>query len=124
MSATFKDDYKRAVQPNPGGDTPENRAAELHDTLIGKALNGTPQVCSYAYAHRHIFNAPYNNDWKPVIAVALATLPHELQVIGAVRLDAFIVNGNTKLPGRGHWRTAEYDREDWETVLGTAELLQ
>jgi hypothetical protein len=104
------------------------RATALRDCLIERAREGNAQICTYAWAYRYIFDATYSK-WSQafanqVVTVAESTAPAELPGLGAVRLDAFVVASKTGLPSDGHWESANYDREDWERVLGTATLLR
>ena len=97
------------------------RATALRDCFIERAREGNAQVCTYAWAYRHLFDASYSK-WsqayaKQVVSVAENTPPAELPGLGAVRLDAFVVASKTGLPSDGHWESANYDREDWERVL-------
>ena len=84
-----------------------------------RAREGNAQICTYAWAYRYIFDATYSK-WSQayssqVVSAAEGTAPAELPGLGAVRLDAFIVASKTGLPSDGHWDSANYDREDWET---------
>ena len=104
------------------------RAITLRDDFIHRARKGNAQVCTYAWAYRHLFELSFSK-WsqayaKKVVSVAKETPLAELPGLGAVRLDAFIVARRTGLPGNGHWESANYDREDWERVLGTAKLFK
>ena len=104
------------------------KAATLRDYFIQRAQEGNAQICTYAWAYRHLFSASYSK-WsqayaKKVLSVATTTPPAELSGLGEVRLDAFIVSSNTTEPGDGHWESASYVREDWERVLGTATVLR
>ncbi|WP_231931113.1 DUF429 domain-containing protein [Botrimarina hoheduenensis] len=104
-----------------------DRATTLRDCLIKRALEGNAQIFTYAGAYKHIFGA-LNARWSQayanqVISVAESTAPAELPGLGAVRLDAFIVSKRSGLPSDGHWESANYDREDWERVLGTATIV-
>lgn len=103
------------------------RATALLDCLIERAREGNAQICTYAWAYRHLFDASYTT-WSQayanqVVSVAQSTAPAELSGLGAIRLDAFVVASKTGLPSDGHWELANYDREDWERVLGTATVL-
>ena len=106
---------------------PDNLAENLLSCFIAKALEGHSEVCTYSWAYRHLFNASYQQ-WsqayaKRVIEVARRTSLRELPGLGSVRLDAFVVAKGSELPSDGHWQSADYDREDWERVLGTATVL-
>ena len=107
-----------------GSGTPNDRAERLLDWLIAKAPRGNARVCTYSWAYRYLFSRSHGK-WsqactKQVVEAAQRTRLRELPGLGAVRLDAFVVAKGTGLPGEGHWRSAHYDREDWERVLGTA----
>jgi hypothetical protein len=104
------------------------RATALRDCLIERAREGNAQICTYAWAYRHIFDATYSK-WSQayasqVVSVAESPAPSELPGLGTVRLDAFVVASKSGLPSDGHWDSANYDREDWERVLGTATVLR
>ncbi len=95
--------------------------------FIAQARDGDPEICTYAWAYRALIRADYGSFSqayaRQVIDLAFGTQPRELPGLGPVRLDAFIVSKNDRHPGDGHWETAQYDREDWERVLGNARLL-
>jgi hypothetical protein len=72
-----------------------DRANGLLNQFILRALEGNPQVCTYSWAYRQLFNASYRK-WSQayvhqVLAVAQRTPPKELPGLGAVRLDTFVV---------------------------------
>ena len=99
----------------------------LLSLLIAKAVEGDPQVCTYAWAYRVLFNSSYSK-WSQayanrVIELARRTTPRELPGLGFVRLDAFIVSKKAGRPSDGYWPPAQHDREDWERVLGCATVL-
>ena len=90
-------------------------------------MEGNPQVCTYSFAYRYLLNRSYDK-WsqayaKQVVEVAQRTHLRDLHGLGAVRLDAFVVAQDSGLPSDGHWNSAQYDREDWERVLGSAMVL-
>jgi hypothetical protein len=118
----------RSSGPTASVQAASERATALRDCFIERAGEGNAQVCTYAWAYRHLFDAEYSK-WSQafanqVVSVAESMPPAELPGLGAVRLDAFIVASKTGLPSDGHWKLANYEREDWERVLGTATLLQ
>jgi hypothetical protein len=104
-----------------------NRATALLDRFIESALKGNSQICTYAYAYRDVFKTSPPT-WsqaygKKIVSVAARTVPRELPGLGLVRLDAFLVAKRTGLPSEGHWASADYDREDWERILGNENVL-
>jgi hypothetical protein len=105
----------------------EVSAERLLEIFIAKAVEGDPQVCTYAWAYRVLFKASYSRFSqaysRQVIDVACRTRPRELPGLGLVRLDAFIVSKKDRLPGNAYWPAAHHDREEWERVLGNASLL-
>jgi hypothetical protein len=116
----------RPAAPLAGSDEVQSRANTLLDRLIDKALGGDPRVCTYLSTYQRLFNAP-NVPWlqayaHQVVSVACRTPLRELSGLGYVRLDAFGVRQEDRLPGIGHWDSAQYDVEDWERVLGDADL--
>jgi hypothetical protein len=102
-------------------------ADDLLGVFVAKAVGGDPQVCTYAWAYRVLFNASYTRFSqayaRQVIDLACRTRPRELPGLGIVRLDAFIVSKKDSLPSSGYWPAAHHDREEWERVLGNANLL-
>lgn len=107
---------------------PSNTSAdELLSFFIAKAVDGDPQLCTYAWAYRVLFNGSYSK-WSQayanrVIHLARQTAPRELPGLGFVRLDAFVVSKKDGRPSNGYWTTAQHDREEWERVLGAATIL-
>ena len=102
-------------------------AEKLLQHFIERALAGEPQVCTYAWAYRHLVDPSYakfsQQYARRVIDLARRTQRRELNGLGLVHLDTFIVAKNTRLPSDGYWVTAHHDREDWERVLGGAQVL-
>lgn len=106
----------------------EKGATALRDYFIERAKEGAPEVCTYSWAYRHLIGRSYLK-WslayaKQVVSLAQSTPSAELPGLGRVRLDAFVVSGDTGFPGDGHWETAGYDREGWGRILGSAKLLK
>jgi len=60
---------------------------------------------------------------QKAIQVACRTRPRELPGLGLVKLDTFIVSKKDGLPSDGYWPAARHDREEWERVLGNANIL-
>lgn len=102
-------------------------ADDLLASFIAKAAEGDPQVCTYAWAYRLLFNASYDRFSqayaRQVVDLACRTRTRELPGLGLVRLDAFIVSKKDGLPSDGYWRAAHHDREEWERALGNAKIL-
>lgn len=118
----------RTSHQSESNEKTEQKARNLRDNLINHAQEGNAQICTYKYAYNYIFDSP-NSRWsqayaKKVVSIAKNTTPAELFGLGTVRLDTFIVSSKTKRPSDGHWESADYDREDWERVLGTATVLE
>lgn len=104
------------------------KALALRDYFVRSAKEGDARICTYAWAYRHLFGE-FTSKWsqayaKRVLALAVNTPLTELPTLGKVGLDSFIVASRTGLPGEGHWNSSDYDREEWERVLGTATLLR
>jgi hypothetical protein len=74
-------------------------------------------------------NSPYParqgaNAWRKVVQIAKES-PRQALPVGAVGLDTFLVaESKSKTPGRGHWETAQYAKEDWLRVFGEALLIR
>ncbi len=78
-------------------------------------------------AGQYVFNTSYDK-WShayvnQVVALAQRTLPLQLPGLGMVRLDSFVVAKTDEKPSSGHWKSARYNSEDWERVLGSAVVL-
>jgi len=104
-----------------------DRANALLNRLIVRALEGRPEVCTYSWTYRYVFNTSYDK-WSQayvnqVVALAQGTPPLELPGLGMVRLDSFVVAKTDARPSGGHWKSARYDSEDWYRVLGSAVVL-
>jgi hypothetical protein len=104
------------------------KAIALRDYFVRAAEQGNAEICTYAWAYRHLFgDSPpiWSQAYaRKVFVLAENTPRKELSSLGKVGLDSFIVSSRTGLPGEGHWRCAAYDREEWERVLGTGTLLR
>jgi hypothetical protein len=115
----------RVIEPAPAA--LHIGAEELLALFIAKAIEGNPQVCTYGWAYRTLFNASYTKFSmayaRKAVEVACRTRPRELPGLGMVRLDAFIVSKRDGLPSDGYWPAAHHDREDWERVLGYATIV-
>jgi hypothetical protein len=114
-----------AVEPASPPST--NSAEDLLAFFIAKALEGDPQVCTYAWAYRRLVDASYTKYSQAyaqrVINIARRTRPRDLPGLGLVLLDAFIVSKKDGYPSTGYWPAAHHDREDWERALGNAKIL-
>jgi hypothetical protein len=115
----------RVIQPAP--EALHVAAEELLAHFIAQAINGDPQVCTYGWAYRTLFDASYTKfsmAYAPkAIEMARRTGPSELPGLGLVRLDTFIVSKRDGLPGDGYWPAAHHDLEEWERVLGNATII-
>ena len=123
-------DAKNKLQQNSPmvSDSLLEKAIALRDYFLRSAKEGDARICTYAWAYRYLFGESTSR-WsqafaKKVLAVAVNTPPTELPNLGSVGLDSFIVGSRTGLPGERHWKSSDYDREEWERVLGTATLLR
>ncbi len=138
MSDSLRSALAAALGSVPGMNAPDassqdlsgsvhERAKKLLAQLIDRANRSDPQVCTYAWAYRHLFNATYQKFSmafaQQVIQVAQKTLPMHVRGLGAVRLDCFIVAKATGRPSGGHWGSANYTPQDWERVLGRSTVL-
>lgn len=106
-------------------DPPRHAADKILDYLITKVTEGNPEICTYAWAYRALFNASYEKFsqayTKRVVDAARSTRPRELPGLGLVRLDTFIVSIKDRLPSDGYWSTASHDRQTWLAVFGTTQ---
>ena len=121
-------EYKFRQNSPAVSDTLLEKAIVLRDCFLRSAKEGDARICTYAWAYHHLFGE-FTSKWsqayaKKVLAVAVNTPHTELSALGKVRLDSFIVRSDTGLPGERHWESSDYDREEWERVLGTATLLR
>jgi hypothetical protein len=107
------------------------RAEELFDLLLARFERHRPLVVTYASAFALLFasegRAPAR--WSPdlarkVLAAAAATSRRELPGLGAVALDAFVVDSTFRTPGRGHWPTAGYTVEAWRACFGLPDVAE
>lgn len=113
-------------------DVPAKRAIALLSWLVDAASpdRDGPLLLGYGTAWKLILfeePCPKNkgpNAFNPVIEMAMGTPQQELKGFGPVRLDTFIVNERKKKPGEGHWKTAQYDEEDWHRTFGRATLIK
>jgi hypothetical protein len=106
---------------------PVGDPADLLLYFIGKALDGDPQVCSYGWAYRKLFNTSYGKYSQAftnkVVEVAKRTRAVDLPGLGLVQLDTFIVSKGDRRPSDGYWPAAHHSREEWERSLGNARML-
>jgi hypothetical protein len=104
------------------------KAIALRDYFVRAAEQGDAEICTYAWAYRHLFGESppiWSQAYARKVSVLAENTPRkELSSLGKVGLDSFIVSSRTGLPGESHWRCAAYDREEWERVLGTATLAR
>lgn len=107
------------------------RAEELFDLLLARFERHRPLVVTYAAAHALLFPAGGRPAarWSPdlarqVLAAAAATSRRELSGLGAVALDAFVVDSTLRTPGRGHWPTAGYTVEAWRACFGLPDVAE
>lgn len=146
LKANFPDVHRRQpLQPQQDGAQPQQLHAENHhpptiEELLGRANrlvvwlaslvhHGLPRVVTYGDVYRHLFRPQQGWSFTPnnisdVLHVATGSTPLTLPELGPVRLDTFIVNSVTLIPGEQHWENAAYDAEDWAGVFAGAELLE
>ena len=105
----------------------QERATNLLEHLIAKVEKGDPKVCTYSFVHKHMLLVVVDR-WLPsyateVINIARDTPEMLLPGLGNVHLDTFIVAKDTGKPGEGHWDDVTYNEEDWNRVLGKAQVI-
>ena len=49
---------------------------------------------------------------------------YEVEALGAIRLDTFIVTSRTRQPGGGHWESATYTQNEWNRAFGAAAIIR
>lgn len=116
-------------QPPPTGEEVLSRANRLVVWLASLVHHGMPRVCTYGDVYRHLFRPQQGWSFTPnnisdVLRVASSSTAMILPELGPVRLDTFIVNSATLIPGDQHWAQTAYDTEDWGRVFAGAELLE
>lgn len=118
----------RRTEEKAGSALPDTGADGLLADFITRATAGDPEVCTYAWAYRFLagsVNKKFSQAYaRQLIELASRTAPRDLPGLGLVHLDAFIVSKKDRVPSEGHWRNAQYDREEWVRVLGNARLLE
>ena len=116
-------------QQPPTGEEVLSRANRLLVWLASLVHHGMPRVCTYGDVYRHLFRPQQGWSFTPnnisdVLQVASNSTAVTLPELGPVRLDTFIVNSATLIPGDQHWAQTAYDTEDWGRVFAGAELLE
>jgi hypothetical protein len=108
------------------------RAAALLDELVVRAEEESdPAVVTYGRAWEKIFDdkAPHNlgsgysaQVKRYIVAATGAFFPSlSSEPVG---LEVFVVNGDTREPGAGHFVGKPYTIEDWRRVFGGARFLE
>lgn len=103
--------------------TTAERGNQLLELLVAELLAGRPTLCTYKSAvatvlgHAQAYGAQLTK-------LATKSTEYEVEALGAIRLDTFIVTGRTRQPGDGHWQSATYTQDEWNRAFGAAALIR
>jgi len=107
------------------------RAQRLHDRLVNRLEQGSPIVVTYRKAFSLLSGEVADLSEERSMACArwlvgfsTGTASHDLECLGEVRLDSFLVDSITRRPSADHWARVDYQPMDWEWVLGEAKLWE
>jgi hypothetical protein len=114
------------VRPVLNGATAEERCDQLLELLVAELLAGRPTLCTYKSAVAAVLgHARYAQRYGAQLTkLATKSKEYEVETLGAIRLDAFIVTGRTRQPGDRHWESATYTQNEWTRAFGAAVLIQ
>jgi hypothetical protein len=120
------EDGRTVARPVLTGTTAKERGDQLLEILVAELLAGRPTLCTYKSAVVAVLgHAQYAQGYGAQLTnLATKTKEYEVEALGAIRLDTFIVSGRTKRPGDGHWECATYTQEEWNRAFGAATLIR
>lgn len=107
------------------GTTREERAGELFDRLVLELVEGRPTICTYKAAVAVVLGYPkYTPAYgSQLTKLATRTAIFEVDGLGEIRLDTFLVNQGRR-PGDRHWVCATYSEGDWERAFSGALVIE
>lgn len=114
------------VRPVLTGATAEERGDQLLELLVAELLAGRPTLCTYKSAVAAVLgHAQYAQGYGAQLTrSATKSKEYEVEALGAIQLDTFIVTGRTRQPGDGHWESATYTQDEWNRAFGAAALIR
>lgn len=120
------EDGRTVARPVLTGTTAEERGDQLLEILVTELLAGRPTLCTYKSAVAAVLgHVQYAQGYGAQLTkLATKSKEYEVEALGAIRLDTFIVSGRTKRPGDGHWECATYTQEEWSRAFGAAALIR
>jgi hypothetical protein len=113
------------VRPILAGATREDRAAELVDLLVAELIAGRPTLCTYKAAVSIILGYSKHTPAYGAQLIKLATqgATFEVDGLGQIKLDTFLVNQNYR-PGGKHWENATYSEAEWDRAFVGAAIIE
>ncbi len=113
------------VRPILAGATREDRAAELVDLLVAELIAGRPTLCTYKAAISIILGySKYTPAYgAQLIKLATQGATFEVDGLGQIKLDTFLVNQNYR-PGGKHWDNATYSEAEWDRAFVGAAIIE
>jgi hypothetical protein len=113
-------------RPELTGTSEEERGDQLLEILVAELLAGRPTLCTYKAAVAAVLShTKYAQGYGAQLTkLASKSKAFEVDALGEVRLDTFIVTGRTKRPGDGHWQSATYTQDEWNRAFGAAALIR
>lgn len=120
------EDGHSVARPVLIGTTAEERCDQLLEVLVAELLAGRPTLCTYKSAVAAVLgHVQYAQGYGAQLTkLATKSKEYEIEALGAIRLDTFIVSDRMKRPGDGHWEGATYTQEEWNRAFGTAALIR
>jgi hypothetical protein len=118
-------DSQTVPRPALNGATREDRAAQLFDLLVAELLAGRATLCTYKAAVAVILGyGKYTPAYgSMLLKLATGTGAFEVDSLGEVRLDTFLVNQKYR-PGDGHWESAMYTSAEWDRAFSAASVIE
>lgn len=118
-------DSQAARRPLLDGATREDRAGQLFELLASELVGGRPTLCTYKAAVKIILEyEKYTPAYgSMLLKLATSTGPFEVDSLGEIRLDTFLVNQRHR-PGDGHWESATYSQSEWDRAFAGALIIE
>lgn len=103
----------------------QERAGELFNYLVRELVGGRPTLCTYKAAVALVLgHSKYTPAYgSQLIKLAARTGVSEIDGLGEIRLDTFLVN-QTHRPGDKHWDSAMYSTLEWERAFAGAVVVE
>jgi hypothetical protein len=119
--------FRPIVSPAASEKRKQWSAADLHARFVEAVNGGRPMIASYSWVYSRLFGSiptPWSQGYAGKVAsIAQQTIRSQVNGLGLVALDTFVVATTTRVPSPGHWPAVSYQKGEWDRVFRGAQLL-